>query len=255
MTRAHAAAPPRRQGQWVRSPGGEMTQDEYQELVVLDRIRSRNPVLDVWLRVQQQEFPAWAERHGGGRDFTPASLERLEVLVRTRYAGSAQAWEERGSDFLRTAAWYVGEVHNRTCGTQWQYHPDSAGGGRVAVRHGAVRPALRLRGRGRHRIRREAPCIRRSTACAESSTWRAEVSSPISTSIRPRSSRQGYLNTLRWTPGCLRHPTLPTLDQRPQNAPDVLPTCAPPEGGIRRLQNRSPVLRGILGPARGQFPS
>lgn len=104
----------------------EMTDDEYQELAELDRIRSSNPVLDAWLQIQQQEFPAWAQRYDGDWDFTPGSLERLEALVRSRYTSSDQAWEERGSDFLQTAAWYVGEVHNRTCGTQWQYHPDSA---------------------------------------------------------------------------------------------------------------------------------
>ncbi|MER7666071.1 hypothetical protein [Streptomyces sp. NPDC096193] len=105
----------------------EMTDEEYQELAELDRIRAGNPVLDAWLRIQQQEFPAWAQRYDGDWDFTPASLERIEALVRSRYTSSDQAWDERGSDFLQTASWYVGEVHNRTCGTQWQFHPDSAG--------------------------------------------------------------------------------------------------------------------------------
>lgn len=103
----------------------EITEEEYRELAELDRIRSSNPVLDAWLQGRRQEFPAWARQHDGDWDFTPGSLDRLEALVRSRYAGSDQAWEERGSDFLQAAAWYVGEVHNRACGTQWQYHPDS----------------------------------------------------------------------------------------------------------------------------------
>ncbi|MEU0371035.1 hypothetical protein ABZ070_12375 [Streptomyces sp. NPDC006283] len=104
----------------------EMTEDEYQALAELDRIRSGNPVLDAWLQIQQREFPAWAQDRDGDWDFTPDSHENMETLVRSRCTSSDQAWQERGSDFLQAAAWYVGEVHNRVCGTQWQYHPDSA---------------------------------------------------------------------------------------------------------------------------------
>src|SRR5262249_38782083 len=116
--------PPHRQSHRVGSAGMEISEDEYQELAELDRIRSSNPVLDALLQGGWREFPAWAQQHGGDWDFTPDSLERLETVVRSRYTSSDQAWEDRGSDFLQTAAWYVGEVHNRTCGTQWQYHPD-----------------------------------------------------------------------------------------------------------------------------------
>lgn len=103
----------------------EMTSAEYEELRELDRIRSDNPVLNAWLEILRGEFPAWAERHGGGWDFSLGSLVRMEELVRSTYSGSAQAQAEIGGDFHQTAAWYVGEVHNRHVGTVWQYHPDS----------------------------------------------------------------------------------------------------------------------------------
>ncbi|OEU90288.1 hypothetical protein DB35_03145 [Streptomyces abyssalis] len=104
----------------------EITSAEYEELRELDRLRSDNPVLNAWLEIQHAEFPAWAERHPGGWDFSLDSLAQVEELVRSAYSGSAQAHAEEGGDFLQTAAWYVGEVHNRHCGTVWQYHPASS---------------------------------------------------------------------------------------------------------------------------------
>lgn len=104
----------------------EISSAEYEELRELDRLRSDNPVLNAWLEIQHAEFPGWAERHPGRWDFSVDSLARVEELVRSTYSSSAQAHAEEGGDFLQTAAWYVGEVHNRHFGTVWQYHPDSA---------------------------------------------------------------------------------------------------------------------------------
>ncbi|MEU0603620.1 hypothetical protein ABZ484_36160 [Streptomyces sp. NPDC006393] len=103
-----------------------MTEEEYEDLRELDRLRSDNPRLNGWLESMRERFPAWNERHGGGWDFGLASLARLEELVRNVYDGScARADADKDSDFLEVASWYLGEVHNRHYGSVWQWHPDS----------------------------------------------------------------------------------------------------------------------------------
>jgi hypothetical protein len=103
-----------------------MTDEEYESLRDLDRLRSDNPLLNGWLESMRERFPAWSERHGGGWDFAVESLARLQDLVRTAYDGDcARAKADRDSDFLQVASWYVGEVHNRHYGSVWQWHPDS----------------------------------------------------------------------------------------------------------------------------------
>ncbi|GFE15562.1 hypothetical protein Sgleb_36090 [Streptomyces glebosus] len=103
----------------------DITDDEYEELRRLDQLRSNNSVLNAWLTIQHAEFPAWAEQAPGTWDFSLDSLVRLEDLIRSRYASVEQAHQDEGGDFLQTASWYVGEVHNRYFGTGWQFHPDS----------------------------------------------------------------------------------------------------------------------------------
>ncbi|BCK69840.1 hypothetical protein Srufu_037930 [Streptomyces libani subsp. rufus] len=103
----------------------DITDDEYEELRRLDRLRSDNSVLNAWLTIQHAEFPGWAEQTPGTWDFSLGSLARLEDLIRSRYATVEQAHQDEGGDFLQTASWYVGEVHNRHFGTGWQFHPDS----------------------------------------------------------------------------------------------------------------------------------
>ncbi|MFG2833013.1 hypothetical protein ACGFWI_37100 [Streptomyces sp. NPDC048434] len=98
---------------------------EYEELRQLDQLRSDNWVLNAWLTVQRSKFPGWAEQAPGTWDFSLDSLARLENLIRDRYGTTEQAHQDEGGDFLQTASWYVGEVHNRHFGTVWQYHPDS----------------------------------------------------------------------------------------------------------------------------------
>ncbi|MEU6418785.1 hypothetical protein [Streptomyces spiralis] len=103
-----------------------MTEEEYENLRELDRLRSDNPQLNDWLESMRKRFPAWNERHGGGWDFGLASIGRLQELVRDVYDGScARADADKDSDFLQVASWYLGEVHNRHYGSVWQWHPDS----------------------------------------------------------------------------------------------------------------------------------
>ncbi|WP_406003853.1 hypothetical protein [Streptomyces sp. NBC_00829] len=83
-----------------------------------------NPRLNAWLAAQQADFPAWDAAHGGGWDFGPSSLDRLERLIRSRFS----TWEEtdgaRDTVLLSVAAWYLGEVQVRHCGASWRCDPD-----------------------------------------------------------------------------------------------------------------------------------
>lgn len=84
-----------------------------------------NPRLTAWLAGRAGDFPGWADAHEGPWDFTPASLDRLEDLVR----GSFGSWEEvdaaGGEPLLAVAAWYFGEVQVRHCGAAWRCDPDA----------------------------------------------------------------------------------------------------------------------------------
>ncbi|QEV53688.1 hypothetical protein CP981_20325 [Streptomyces platensis] len=69
----------------------DITDNEYEELRRLDRLRSDNSVLNAWLTIQHSEFPAWAEQTPGTWDFSLDSLARVEDLIRSRYATVEQA--------------------------------------------------------------------------------------------------------------------------------------------------------------------
>jgi hypothetical protein len=100
-----------------------LTEQERQRAV--DRLRCNNPVLNEWLATQRAAFPEWAERHGGVWDFRIESVDRLEELIRATFSSYEAARAQEDSAFILVAAWYLGEVHNRTCGTVWQLHPDA----------------------------------------------------------------------------------------------------------------------------------
>ncbi|MEU4690289.1 hypothetical protein [Actinoplanes sp. NPDC023714] len=94
-----------------------------------------NPRLTTWLAAQQAAFPAWSERTGQDWDFSIDSLDRLERLLRQRFAGwdEVRAAEEAEDPAVTVPAWYLGEVQNRHCGTAWHrnpvapVHPDQPG--------------------------------------------------------------------------------------------------------------------------------
>ncbi|NDZ80652.1 hypothetical protein G3I19_19385 [Streptomyces sp. SID10853] len=83
-----------------------------------------NPRLRTWLTAGRDAFPAWSAEHGGGWDFTPASLDRLEELVRSRFTTWQEADGARDTTLLQVAAWYLGEVQVRHCGARWRCDPD-----------------------------------------------------------------------------------------------------------------------------------
>lgn len=108
----------------------DMDEDEYAEYLreekTRDHVSAHNPVLGKWLEQQRAAFPAWAEQCVGPWDFTVDSLPRLEALIRNTFVGPAQARAVMDTPPVAVAAWYLGEVHNRTFGTQWQFHPSFA---------------------------------------------------------------------------------------------------------------------------------
>jgi len=85
-----------------------------------------HPELAAWLARQESDFPAWAEATGTPEtwDFSPASLDALETLVRERYADVDAVDDALDSTFVQVAGWYVGEIARRVNdGAAWHYVP------------------------------------------------------------------------------------------------------------------------------------
>ncbi|CAM5250004.1 hypothetical protein [Streptomyces aurantiogriseus] len=90
------------------------------------RTGAEHPELTRWLDRRAEEFPAWAQEAGaaGPWDFSPESLDRLEAVLRDRFADSAAILAAKSGSFVQGAVWYVGEVVRRTRdGVVWQYRP------------------------------------------------------------------------------------------------------------------------------------
>ncbi|WP_327116150.1 hypothetical protein OHB12_03735 [Nocardia sp. NBC_01730] len=84
-----------------------------------------HPELAAWLTRQEADFPSWAEATGTPEtwDFSPASLNALEALIRERYADTRAIDAARHSTFVQVASWYVGEIARRVNGAAWHYLP------------------------------------------------------------------------------------------------------------------------------------
>ena len=84
-----------------------------------------HPELAAWLARQEADFPAWAAATGTPErwDFSPASLDALETLVRERYADADAIDDALDSTFVQGASWYVGEIARRVNGAAWHYLP------------------------------------------------------------------------------------------------------------------------------------
>ncbi|MEW2398659.1 hypothetical protein [Streptomyces sp. NPDC046862] len=82
-----------------------------------------NPRLNTWLATQREAFPAWAEEYGGGWDFAIDSLDRLEALLRDRFATWEEANAAADGPLLSVAAWYLGETLIARSGAQWRCVP------------------------------------------------------------------------------------------------------------------------------------
>lgn len=82
-----------------------------------------SPHLDAWLAARAAAFPAWTAAYGPGVrwDFSPATLDALETVLR-RVAGSEEELHAPANrEFRDGAAWYLGEVLRRGLGGQWRY--------------------------------------------------------------------------------------------------------------------------------------
>ncbi|MFF6802095.1 hypothetical protein [Streptomyces sp. NPDC012616] len=89
-----------------------------------------HPELLRWLGVRAREFARWTDEAGpaadGGRhwDFSPASLDLLETVLRERFDDSAGLLGAKSGALVQGAVWYLGEVVRRARdGVVWQYRP------------------------------------------------------------------------------------------------------------------------------------
>jgi hypothetical protein len=109
---------------------GSVGMTDHQQLK--EQARVDDPRLTVWLDEQRAAFP---EALGSSPydlprlwKFDGPSLDHLERLI-LRSFGSREDFEEnKGTPLAQVAAWYLGEVHNRLHGTQWQYVPEPDSG-------------------------------------------------------------------------------------------------------------------------------
>ncbi|WP_407288207.1 hypothetical protein [Streptomyces sp. BP-8] len=84
----------------------------------------RYPWLSGWLNEREKTFAVWVEETGLPAqtwDFSPASLDVLERLVRERFPAKEEFEEAEAGLFLQGASWYVGEVARRERDAAWHY--------------------------------------------------------------------------------------------------------------------------------------
>ncbi|MFD7574901.1 hypothetical protein ACFV6U_30990 [Streptomyces sp. NPDC059810] len=110
----------------------------------IDVAHADNPRLTAWPAEQRERFDDWGRLHGGGRDFSGRSLDRVEALIREHITSVAELFLHEHSPLVQNACWYVGEVHNRTRGTGWRKAPDSADGHPWSERPYVIVPFVRL---------------------------------------------------------------------------------------------------------------
>ncbi|MEX0172810.1 hypothetical protein [Streptomyces sp. LMG1-1-1.1] len=92
---------------------------------------TRHPDLLAWLTERQASFERWAREAGGVDrfDFSDASLDVLEDLVKASFAESEEITAQRRSPFIQGAVWYIGEtLRRRREGWVWKFEPDVAFG-------------------------------------------------------------------------------------------------------------------------------
>ncbi|MGW1780472.1 hypothetical protein ACWCQQ_15210 [Streptomyces sp. NPDC002143] len=90
------------------------------------RTGADHPELVRWLDLRAAGFADWAREAGPGElwDFSPGSLDRLEPVLRDRFADSGGLLAAKSGAFVQGVVWYVGEVVRRSReGVVWQYRP------------------------------------------------------------------------------------------------------------------------------------
>ncbi|MFJ8674313.1 hypothetical protein [Streptomyces sp. NPDC093589] len=103
----------------------------------------RHPDLLAWLSERSADFEHWARATGTPElwDFTPASLEPLEDLLRQTITREEDIDEQRRGTFLQGAVWYLGEVACRSAGVVWRYEPFASVGSPLPPLFAEVRAA------------------------------------------------------------------------------------------------------------------
>ncbi|MFF6776700.1 hypothetical protein ACFY8W_24575 [Streptomyces sp. NPDC012637] len=119
-------------------------EDEYAVAERIDGAHADNPRLSAWLTEQQGRFEDWSRHHGGGWDFGERSLDRLEALIREHVTSVDDLFAREATPLVQVACWYVGEVHNRTRGTQWRMDPEPADSHPWSARPYVIVPFARL---------------------------------------------------------------------------------------------------------------
>ncbi|MFD0338248.1 hypothetical protein ACFVH0_06070 [Streptomyces sp. NPDC127117] len=105
---------------------------EEEEQEAREREYADNPRLAAWLDAQRAAFPealcASGDASPGTWDFGASSLDHLEQLILRGFTTYEDFEENKGTASVQVAAWYLGEVHNRLHGTQWQCAPEPDSG-------------------------------------------------------------------------------------------------------------------------------
>ncbi|EHR61019.1 hypothetical protein [Saccharomonospora cyanea] len=83
-----------------------------------------NPRLNLWTAAQAAAFETRSPLDSGGWDFSIESLDRLEDLLRRRFASYEDIMAAHDTELVSVAAWYLGEVHVRHYGAQWRCRPE-----------------------------------------------------------------------------------------------------------------------------------
>ncbi|MYV41046.1 hypothetical protein GT030_19760 [Streptomyces sp. SID1328] len=83
-----------------------------------------NPRLNTWLEAARTAFDSLAAETGGDWDYSPASLDRLERLLLSRYGTWEDIYHHQDDPVLMAAAWYLGEIAVRRHGAVWAWSPD-----------------------------------------------------------------------------------------------------------------------------------
>jgi hypothetical protein len=89
-----------------------------------------DPWLADWLTTRRERFAEWARACGvpDELDFSVASLDTVERLVRDRAGSVADLRQIKHDEFIQAAVWYVGETACRHGGAHWIYRTPPEGG-------------------------------------------------------------------------------------------------------------------------------
>jgi hypothetical protein len=84
-----------------------------------------DPWLADWLTTRRERFAEWARACGvpDELDFSVASLDTVERLVRDWAGSVADLRQIQQEDYVQGAVWYVGEIACQHGGAHWTYRP------------------------------------------------------------------------------------------------------------------------------------